>query len=187
MKKHHHRFETLGSRPGIVVESCACGEKRERTMTSAERRREQRIQAETDRMHRVYKEFRTEFRAEPGGRWNWTGYELMERIEEWAKKHPRDVLVMGIDDGTFSSSTLAFILHRDGGRLWGTSVVGVTQNDGQPPFEYFMYPGHAHVILLALRAMESFRPWDKSYGQHETEWEKTLDRKLRPFGIKLER
>lgn len=89
--------------------------------------------------------------------WKYEGYELMERIGRWAKKYPKDVFVCGIDDTVFTSSDIVFILHRIKRKLWGTSVVVITQCDNLPPKEFFMYPGHRAGIQMALAQMAKLK------------------------------
>jgi len=87
--------------------------------------------------------------------WKYTGYELMTAVEKWAKRWPKDVAICCIDDAHFSSSSIVFILCWDKQtkkKLFGTSVVVIPQNSGQP-CDFFMYPQHRQEMLLALRAM----------------------------------
>jgi hypothetical protein len=191
MKAHRHRFRSVGvaGDAKTITESCACGERRDREATPLESQRWQakfkRDEAATARMHRVYWDFNRRFRTgRHGEAWKWSGSGLIDRIEEWAKDHPRDVFVAGIDDTHHTSSILVLILHRDGARLWGTSAVMVAQNDGQPPAEFFTYPDHAAGMRLALEATEKLRPWDKIWAG-AAKWLREREKRARPFGIRV--
>lgn len=111
------------------------------------------------KMHRVNDDFFRRFRVKGGG-WKWSGPELMDHVTKWAKKYPRDVHIAGIDDTFFAGSYLVLVLHRVGNRLWGTTVYVLTQCDGEPPKEFFMYPGHALCLRRALQVLEGYKPYD---------------------------
>ena len=89
--------------------------------------------------------------------WKWKSYDLMQRIEKWAEKYPKDVQVCRIDDSFFASSSLVMITHRVGNKIFGTSIVVVTQCDGQPPCEFFVYPSHREGIQEALAKISKFK------------------------------
>lgn len=88
--------------------------------------------------------------------WKYTGYKLMRAVRKFAEKYPKNVEVLSIDDSAHASSDMVFIHHirkygKDKGKNWGTTVVVITQCDGQPPCEFFMYPGHQKQILKSLQ------------------------------------
>lgn len=140
-------------------------------------------------IYRVNDEFTKNFRCgQHMNDWKWDGYELMRRVEEWAKKRPKDVFVAGIDDTYFSSSSLVLVLHRTGKRLWGISCYVLTQCDGIPPKEFFMYPGHAKTLRMALSVAEKFEaywPTERSK-KYKTMMKKALKGKvMNVFGSKV--
>lgn len=114
--------------------------------------------------HRANDDFNRTFRGKQDKagplEWLYQGADLQDRIHDWAEKWPQDVAICGIDDSHFTSSDVVFILHRKGKKLWGTTVYVITQCDGQPPMEFFMYPGHARWMERALSVMNRFDPWD---------------------------
>jgi len=77
------------------------------------------------------------------------GYEMMKRMEAFAKKHP-DVVICGSDDSFHAGSMVAFIPHRALTEYWGTTVVIIPQCTGEPALEMFFYPGHAIEIEKAI-------------------------------------
>jgi len=137
---------------------CSCGEHKERPATKQEAVNHKQwikdMGKRSDAMHRVSHIFQRKFFEKGTGAWKWTGYSLMCKMEKWAKKYPEDVFCAGIDDSHFCGSDIYFILHRDGKMNWGTSVVVITQCDGQPPCQYFMYPGHLTGILDVLKKID---------------------------------
>lgn len=180
---HKHQWKKAYTRGyDFIGLDCECGEKIERKATPRERRKirtdQKRQEAQSAKMHGVNWEFAEKFKKYedrgplkigkttlkhnfvPVG-WKYGGYDLMTRIRKWAKKYPKDVIVCGIDDSYNASSDLVFILHRIGKRLWGTTCYTVTQCDGQPPNEWFMYPGHRKGIQGALQAMAGFKGFYK--------------------------
>lgn len=161
MKPHKHSFKPAWRSQLKKSFSCKCGEKYERDTTKSEQQKAARDYkkrvALSDKANKVWREFVKKFRD--GGAWNWEGAELQSRVEQWAEKYPDDVMVHGIDDSHFCSSDIVFVLHRVKKRLWGTTCVVITQCDGQPPCEFFMYPGHRFGIQNALVKMSKLKPW----------------------------
>lgn len=91
--------------------------------------------------------------------WKYAGYKLMQEVEKFAEKYPKDIEVVNIDDSCHASSSLVLIHHipttgPDKGKNWGTTAIVVTQCDGQPPCEFFMYPGHQKSFISALRKVQ---------------------------------
>lgn len=176
---HRHKFERIGYRGyDFIMLSCKCGECAERKATKAETRkirrevkeqeeeskRQNKIPHEFDRLFKSYKDghsFKVGDRTvtpkvEDG--WRYKGHDFMARVRNWAKKYPKDVLICGIDDNYFASSIIVFILHRPSPKkLWGTTAIVITQCDGIPPKEFFMYPGHRNGIQEALAQMAKYK------------------------------
>jgi len=178
MKKHIHQWKVWSRTDKETVFHCDCKALRSRQTTPAEKARIKKQSRDFDHncelQNRVCHEFERKFmawktetckigKAKPMKftsqvGWKWSGYELMERIYKWAKKYPEDVIICGIDDTHFASSDIVFVLHRIKRRLWGTSCYVITQCDGIPPKEFFMYPGHREGIQEALAKMARYRP-----------------------------
>jgi len=170
--KHRHSMKVIGW-TGLksITRRCVCGHEVSRPMTKREiwarKKADLSDEVESQRQNRVCHEFDRTFRVlenRPvtiGGKkvkslvdtgWKYEGYEFMSRVRKWAKKYPNDVYICGIDDAHFASSDIVFILHRPSPkRIWGTTVIVITQCDGKPPKEFFMYPGHASGILETLQ------------------------------------
>lgn len=163
-KDHIHKWKTeytIGTK--TIGLGCACGEKLERPTTKKEEKQieaeQKRQQAESDTMHKANHDFVDTFKDD--GRWKYKSYDLMTRVRKWAKKWPKDVIVCRIDDAVNANSDLVFILHRVGRRLWGTTCYTITQCDGQPPNEWFMYPSHRKGIQEALQKMAGYKSFYK--------------------------
>lgn len=82
-------------------------------------------------------------------KWKWKGYELMDRVEEWAKKHP-EVTIAHVDDDYFAGSDVVFIPHKSEKKFMGTTVLYIPQLTGEDPISFFMYPGHARSMLRGI-------------------------------------
>lgn len=90
--------------------------------------------------------------ANPHG-WKWAGYEFMEKVENWAKRWTKDVVICPVDDAHYSSSFLVLILGWNvPGRLHGVNAVLIPQNTGEP-CDFFLYPEHCQQLRLALNAV----------------------------------
>jgi hypothetical protein len=81
----------------------------------------------------------------------WSGWELMERLRKFAKKHPQ-VQILGCDDNYHASSTVCVIPHACKEESWGLTVVIAPQMGGFPATEFFLYPSHAQPLAEALSA-----------------------------------
>jgi hypothetical protein len=88
-------------------------------------------------------------------RFRWYGYDLMQRIEKWAAQFPHDVRVVGCDDSYHSGSDLVLIEHRTRDQYMGTTVVYLPQCSGDPPAQFFLYPGHRDDLVCALQSVRA--------------------------------
>lgn len=157
-QKHRHKWR-MGSYGGDTIEyrcvkrECkATFKRKDRKMI---RRMFKRQSASSNAIHRVYHEFEKRFNL---GAVKHSDYSLMTKVGGWATKYPQDVVVTGCDDTHFSSSDLVIIAHRNKKKSWmGLTVVGLMQNDNQEPFEFFLYPGHVHGLMKALKHFEAIR------------------------------
>ena len=159
-KKHTHRI-SLSSYSGVLATfRCYSGNKFplkcdltiDHKLSSSEKqifnRHNQASIASTQRMHALgHKFFRAFKNKDTPPTWKWTGYELADRIDKFAEKH-KEIQITGCDDSYYSSSSIVFVPHYDAklNYYWGTTVIIVTQNDGQPPCEFFLYPGHSKAF-----------------------------------------
>jgi hypothetical protein len=91
------------------------------------------------KLHRVYHRFVALYGNQMAG-WKFKGYELMCRVEKWAKHYPNDVRISSIDDSHFCGSILVFIDHKSADAWHGVSVIVIPQCTGESPVEFFMYP-----------------------------------------------
>lgn len=151
MAKHRCNFKVCGWCAGNVLFRCHCGEEHERKMTCEEKRRcdeELFYPKLKNDVHRVYHQFAKKFKKDD--KFLFTGYDLMERAEKWAKKFPGDVRIVGCDDSVHASSSLVLIEHRANTDYMGTTVVYVPQCTGESPIEFFLYPSHRSSLLKAL-------------------------------------
>jgi hypothetical protein len=83
----------------------------------------------------------------------WTGYKLIEKVEKWATKFPRDVRIVGVDDDYFTSSCLVLIEHQTEHHYMGTTAVFIPQCTGEPPTRFFLYPDRRNQLRSALQAI----------------------------------
>lgn len=76
--------------------------------------------------------------------------QLDAKIEKLSKLYPNDIFTAGCDDAYHSTSSLWFILHRDGRQFMGTTVLFISQCDSQVPTTFFLYPGHVDGVQAVL-------------------------------------
>lgn len=150
-KPHRHRFKFsawFGLKGREVMLRCPCGEEVRRTATPEEREAHD-IEFGFDAYGTIHAFWR---KFAPDGRWAATGYDLMQRIEAWAKRRA-DVRLVGVDDSQFTTSLLVLIESqstRPGQEYYmGTTVVYVPQHGGEPA-EFFLYSHHRESLIMAL-------------------------------------
>lgn len=150
--------------PLTLGERCdKCGDRQDRAATAKERLKYHKYRLECDRhskaIHKLWHKFMDEFIDfdQPiEKRWKYRGYDMMERVAKFAKKHP-EVKITGCDDSYHAGSDIVLVPHIDSlakdkrDRYWGTTVIVIPQCDGQYPCEFFLYPGHKKDLLKALR------------------------------------
>lgn len=172
--RHRHRFTYASYGPGAILRfRCACGDFTERPATPAERRFCQKHVVDFSKpmlIHAAWHDFVKKMKrfvktgeTKLGGKvfacgrdeYRWRGYDLMERVAEWAKKWPDDVRITGCDDSYHTSSDLVLIEHKSPDAYMGTTVIVITQNDGQPPAEFFLYPDDANGLIDTLKAIRT--------------------------------
>ena len=108
----------------------------------------------TEGVHRVWHEFIKEFMLEERDEFALTGWELMEKVEEWALKWPEDVRITRCDDNMFMSSLIVLIDHKTPTQFMGTTMVTIPQMGSQPQV-MFLYPGHREGLREKLREISA--------------------------------
>lgn len=101
----------------------------------------------------TYKDWKGKVCPRMEEKWKWTGYDLMERVAQWAKKYPKFVTITRCDDDYHSGSNLVLIEHRKlsgKDRYMGTSVIYIPQCNGDKPTRLFLYPSHHDELIRAL-------------------------------------
>jgi len=98
-------------------------------------------------------------------RWRWTGYDLMVRVEKWAKKYKNDVTIVRCDDNYHAGSKMVLIQHRKqhNAEYMGTSIVFIPQCTGENPSRIFLYPDHHDSLIKALKEIKrrNIKKWNK--------------------------
>jgi len=160
--KHAHQWKRGGTRGDkFIEESCKCGEHREREATKAEAKKlrsdwkltNARAKALHVLAHSVDKRFKKDQHE-----WKEKGWDLIEKLEKFAVKHPQ-IRMARVDDASFTNSELVFIPHtydspKLGCAYMGTTVVFVAQCAGDPPVEFFLYPSHLRNLIEMLQSIE---------------------------------
>ena len=117
-----------------------------------------------DRTHAVAHDFQRRFIKGQFGTpdaWKYIGYDLMKRVERWAKKYPEEVTIVGCDDAYFAGSTIVLIEHRTEKSYMGTSMYYIPQCTGEAPTQLFLYPWHRTNLIAALRKLGKKRKVSK--------------------------
>ncbi len=102
-------------------------------------------------LHKVWFDFCKRFKNED--KYLFIGYELMQKVEKWAKKYPKDVFISPCDDAVFASSLLVLIEHRTKNEYMGTTVVVIPQCTGETPLEFFLYLTHRKQLIKILEKL----------------------------------
>jgi hypothetical protein len=108
-------------------------------------------------LHRVYHRFTHLFGDGMFKPWVDTGYELMQKVQRWAKNYPDDVHIVGCDDDYHCGADLVLIEHKPkkpkkGKYEWfGVTVVYIPQCSGEKPIRFFLYPGHQIELEKKLK------------------------------------
>lgn len=153
---HRHKFRycshvTNGSEIHFI---CSCGERRERKPTKEEWKhlKPQSSFKDSFKIHKVAHRFRELFKEDPGptAKWKYEGYDLMVRVERWAKRQkPTIVRIVRCDDDVHAGAIMVFIEHKGEDRYMGTSVIVISQFE--TPYEFFLYPWHTKELQGALK------------------------------------
>jgi len=89
-------------------------------------------------------------------------FHLMEEVERWVdKRNSKNVDLIGCDDSYHSNSDLILFHHiytkNNEKKCWGTTVLFLSQCAGDPPAEFFLYPGHAKALIDSLQKVWEIR------------------------------
>ncbi len=161
MSRHRHRYQVGMWRGGDVpmvgyrCQNADCPDKTfERPMDPEERARFMKKLGYAEPAQDVHHTWHELAALLPDGWQNETTQEgkaaIMKVVEDYATSHPDHVYLSGVDDTYFTSSDLVLVTHEAEGRFMGTTVILVTQCDGQPPAQFFLYPGHADGLMQNL-------------------------------------
>lgn len=102
-------------------------------------------------IHRLWHKFCHRFKTKNCQAWKYDGWQLMQKVSRLEGKPGWEGLhVLSCDDSYHASSDIYLIEHRDGDYYWGTTVVVVTQCDGVPLKEFFLYGSHTDPLLTQL-------------------------------------
>jgi len=98
--------------------------------------REEEEMAELEELHGPYWRFQEHMKQwyhDERGEFDPTqliGYECQERIEEYAKTHKDEIVIIYCDDNYYTLSILVLIPHKSKKEYWGTTVIFVPQCSG---------------------------------------------------------
>lgn len=109
-------------------------------------------------IHKVYHSFCNELGSDFDG-YKYEGYELMCKAQEWAKKFPNDVHIVGCDDDVHAGAVLLLIEHKSDRGYWGTTVVLMEQFKPKP-CQFFLYPDHQKELSKVLKAISKQKEMD---------------------------
>ncbi len=158
-----------------------CGEQVERKATPKERALHDKRVAwpRKPHVHTVWHEFQRRFKKNGHGEneYRLIGYDLMVSVEKWAKKYPREVRCVGIDDSYFASSLLLLVEHRHSRGYMGTTAVVIPQCTGDKPMEFFLYPNDRNSLIAALVNIRAAARLPTKRGREDEAVEAKLTRK----------
>ena len=75
--------------------------------------------------------------------------ETLDKVYEWAKKHPNDVYFAQCDDSSFMSSDIILVDHKTKDNYMGITAVVVPQCQ-DPVVTVFFYPGHIAMLKTII-------------------------------------
>lgn len=149
-KECEHEFK-----PSAYSGSPKCGKENERPMTKKELKKWVKRCKEQDRRCKEWNKLWHKFSNKLSDHvtFKYKGYDLMERVERFAKKHPT-VKIAHVDDSYFSSSYIAFFPHERKDEYWGTTALLIPQCSGEPATAFFLYPGHVDGLIEVLQEIQ---------------------------------
>lgn len=149
-----HKWSKSGVNSKTTSEVCTlCKEGRDRPATKEEakeaKKKFKELMVEAKALHRVWHDFCKRFI--PDQKWKYIGYDLMVKVNRWARKYPQDVKITRCDDNVHAGSDIVYINHRVDNKKWfGTTVVVIPQCTGEEPMRFFLYPQHHKEMVKAL-------------------------------------
>ena len=81
------------------------------------------------------------------------GYDLMQTVENWAKRYPEDIFIVNCDDALHTNSMLVFIEHSNKANYMGTTVVYIPQCTDEEAIEFFLYPENKKYLISVLKKL----------------------------------
>ena len=112
-------------------------------------------------------------------KYKYCGGELMDKIDEWAKKYPNDVKVLNVDDSYHMGSCIYLIEHQTENEYMGTTCVYVPQM-GDEPAEFFLYPMDRDRMIKELIAIKKYsRPIKAKQNKNATEKAKLTKKNIK--------
>ena len=100
-------------------------------------------------MHKTWHAFCRKFRHPKTEAWLYQGHDLITRVERWGKNR-KDVRLLNIDDAYFSNSLLVLFEHGTPDHWMGLTALVISQCAPNLPVEFFLYPGDAQALFVAL-------------------------------------
>lgn len=131
-----------------MVYRCKCGKEKKRPLWKRERERSKREEKNATLTHRIARKV-DKIREK-----HVKGWPLMQALNAFARKNPKDVQVVGCDDSLFANSDLFLIDHKVPRAYMGTTVLFVPQCTGEDPISFFLYPNHVDALLKALKRVK---------------------------------
>lgn len=138
------------------VYQCECGHEKERKATKREQERSERNWKNASLTHETFHRAQkiVQKHEETWGQRVSPGWNLIQAMERFAKRNPKDVQQVGIDDSHFASSDLFLIDHKVPREYMGTTVLYVPQCTGEKPISFFLYPRHCNALVKALKKIQ---------------------------------
>jgi len=139
--------------PTVTLRCKNCGDRIDRLMTIEEKKKyikeDREEHRESMRLHKVWHKFQKEFFDNEKWEWKYTGYDLMQRVEAYAKRN-RSIVITGCDDYAHAGAILVLVPHVNEKGHWGTSVLFINQSSNEQPAEFFLYPDHETALRKGL-------------------------------------
>ena len=159
--RHLWRVSSYWAHGRALEESCQrCHSRRNRAATPPEcaylskQDKEEQSSSQEHNVHYAWHGLVEQLQKADEETWKKQGYDLMLLAGHACKKYPDYVLPCGCDDSHFMSSDLILIQHKTPTEWMGITMLFIAQN-GDPPAQMFLYPGHAKTLIGALKKCEA--------------------------------
>jgi hypothetical protein len=154
-KTHNYRVAAYWGDDTMSVRCTRCDDdilvhltKGETRTNRALRKREHK---EIGDVHKCYHEFLRRFcEKDDDAVFKYKGYDLMQRVERWAKRWSHDVQLVHCDDDYHAGSLLVLIQHQQPHDYMGCTVVFIPQCTGEAPIRFFLYNDDRDSLIKAL-------------------------------------